>query len=146
MFDTWSRPLWSWILDHLMDPDIVQHIQWDAQNVSMDSKEGPSQIYTEPWTRDHFWRIQVHSIEPILNQHDIYGNESCHYQKMRRCFVLSSMLTRLDFLHLELRKSTQLWHISLTSLWGLGTVRVLVVAIPSDGSQWCVQNLHIISY
>ena len=51
--------MWSWILDHLVDPEIVRHIEWDAQKVTRHTKEGPSRIYSEPWTGDRFWEIQV---------------------------------------------------------------------------------------
>lgn len=58
-FDTWSRPLWGWILDHITDPDVVRHFEWDAQKVSMHTDNGFTRIYTEPWTANHFWKIQV---------------------------------------------------------------------------------------
>lgn len=65
-FDTWSRPLWEWLLDHLVDPDIIQHFEWDAQKVSRFTEEGSTRIYSEPWTGNRFWKIQVYSINLIV--------------------------------------------------------------------------------
>ena len=61
-FDAWSRPLWAWILDHLVDPDIVRHIEWDAQKVLRHTERGSTRIYSEPWTGNRFWEIQVRLI------------------------------------------------------------------------------------
>ena len=67
-----------------------------------------------------------------------YGNQSHHYQRTQRCCVSSSMPTRYSFLHLELRKGTQLWHVLLISQWRLGMVRDMVAVVSLDGSWWYV--------
>ena len=58
-FETWSRPLWPWIMDHLINPDIVRRFEWDAQKVQMFDGKDFTRVYTEPWTGNHFWEIQV---------------------------------------------------------------------------------------
>ena len=63
IFDAWSRPLWDWILDHLVDPDVVRHVEWDAQRVLRHTEDGFLRTYTEPWTGNRFWDIQVRPIK-----------------------------------------------------------------------------------
>ena len=58
-FETWSRPLWGWVMDHLKNPDIVRQFEWDAQRVERYNGEEFTRVYTEPWTGDRFWEIQV---------------------------------------------------------------------------------------
>ena len=60
-YETWCRPLWSWVLDHLLDPEIVRHFEWDAQKISRYDGKGYTQIFTEPWTGTRFWDVQVGS-------------------------------------------------------------------------------------
>ena len=59
MYETWSRPLWDWVMDHLLDPDLIQHFEWDAQRVFKYNKGEYTRIYTDPWTGERFWNIQV---------------------------------------------------------------------------------------
>ena len=58
-YETWCRPLWSWVMDHLIDPEIVRHFEWDAQKISRYNGEGYSRVFTEPWTGTRFWDVQV---------------------------------------------------------------------------------------
>jgi hypothetical protein len=55
----WCRPLWNWILDHLIDPELAPHFEWDAQKVFKVQKGKYTQVYTEPWTGKRFWDVQV---------------------------------------------------------------------------------------
>ena len=46
-------------MDHLTDPEVVRHFEWDAQKVFRHKNGKRSRIFTEPWTGDRFWDIQV---------------------------------------------------------------------------------------
>ena len=46
-------------MDHLINPEVVRHFEWDAQKVSRCDSENFTRIYTEPWTGKRFWDIQV---------------------------------------------------------------------------------------
>lgn len=58
----WSRPLWGWIMDHLMNPDIVCQFEWDAQQVRRYDGKDFTRVYTEPWTANRFWEVQVYLV------------------------------------------------------------------------------------
>ena len=62
-YETWCRPMWDWIMDHLTDPELVCKFEWDAQKVFKYHDGGRSQIFTEPWTGKRFWEIQVRSLD-----------------------------------------------------------------------------------
>ena len=51
-------------MDHLINPEVVRHFEWDAQKVSRCDSEDFTRIYTEPWTGKRFWDIQVDISEP----------------------------------------------------------------------------------
>lgn len=57
-YEMWSRPMWNWIADHLADPELVRHFEWDAQKVFRQQNGGRSRIFTEPWTGERFWNVQ----------------------------------------------------------------------------------------
>lgn len=63
-YETQCRPLWDWILDHLVDPDLVRQFEWDVRKVFRYNKEKDTyvQLYTEPWTGKRFWDVQVRFI------------------------------------------------------------------------------------
>ena len=63
IYETQCRPLWDWILDHLVDRDLVRKFEWDARKVFRYNKEkgAYTQLYSEPWTAKHFWDTQVRS-------------------------------------------------------------------------------------
>jgi len=63
-FESWSRPLWGWIMDHLTNPDIVRQFEWDAQTVQRYDGKEFTRVYTEPWTGDRFSEVQVCSDDP----------------------------------------------------------------------------------
>ena len=62
-YETWCRPLWDWIMDHLTDPELVRNFEWDAQKVYKYHSEGRSRVFTEPWTGNRFWEIQVRVLD-----------------------------------------------------------------------------------
>lgn len=51
-------------MDHLVDPDIVQHFEWDAQKVFRFKDNRYTRIFTEPWTGNRFWDVQVR--DPVV--------------------------------------------------------------------------------
>jgi len=95
-FDTWSRPLWAWLLDHLVDPDVVRHFEWDAQKVSRHTEEGSTRIYTEPWTGNRFWKIQVRLICPVVTQCLQIWKSSLPEDAKMLCLELYADKTRLS--------------------------------------------------
>lgn len=46
-------------MDHLTDPEIVRHFEWDAQKVYRYDGTNYTRIYTEPCTGKRFWDTQV---------------------------------------------------------------------------------------
>lgn len=61
-YETWCRPLWKWILDHLVDSDVVRHFEWDAQKIYRYDGKRRTRVYTEPWTGKRFWDVQVRHV------------------------------------------------------------------------------------
>jgi len=41
-YETWCHPLWSWVMDHLINPDLVKQFEWDAQKVSRHNGQSSS--------------------------------------------------------------------------------------------------------
>lgn len=58
-FDVYSRPLWDWAMDLLSEPILVPHFEWDAQRLYKHNSTQYEWFIHEPWTADHWWRIQV---------------------------------------------------------------------------------------
>ncbi|KAI6138247.1 hypothetical protein BKA82DRAFT_28232 [Pisolithus tinctorius] len=52
-------PLWDWALDLLQNPSLALHFVWDAERVFKLDGETYEHFYTEPWTGDRWWDIQV---------------------------------------------------------------------------------------
>lgn len=46
-------------MDHLITPEIVKQFEWDARKVYRYDGESSTRIFTEPWTGDRFWDLQV---------------------------------------------------------------------------------------
>ena len=57
-FETFSCPIWGWVLDHLMNSELVRQFEWDAQNVCRYNGSEFTRIHTEPWTGDRWWEVQ----------------------------------------------------------------------------------------
>ena len=68
-YEAWSRPLWGWIMDHLMNKEVVSQFEWDSQKVQRYDGEGFTRVYTEPWTGDRFWEVQVYPTSSVLRYH-----------------------------------------------------------------------------
>jgi hypothetical protein len=52
-----------------MNPDIVRQFEWDAQQIHMFDGSEFTRVYTEPWTGDRFWEIQVRSNHSITQRY-----------------------------------------------------------------------------
>ena len=52
-------------MDHLIDPELIRHFEWDAQKIHRYDGERLTRIYTEPWTGNRFWDAQVMISEPF---------------------------------------------------------------------------------
>ncbi|KAG1771692.1 hypothetical protein EV702DRAFT_1048909 [Suillus placidus] len=57
-FDVHTWPLWDWAMDLLQDPSLASHFVWDAQHLYKHDGTDFKQFIHEPWTADHWWRIQ----------------------------------------------------------------------------------------
>ena len=53
-------------MDHLIDPELVRHFEWDVQKVSRYDGEHYTRIYTEPWTGTRFWDTQVRVFKQFI--------------------------------------------------------------------------------
>src|ERR1700733_3312988 len=53
-YKIWCRPLWDWIMDHLIDPELIRHFEWDTQKVFRVKDGIYKQIFTELWTGKRF--------------------------------------------------------------------------------------------
>ena len=58
-FPLYACPLWDWALDLLSNPLLAPHFVWDAQQLFKHNGNEYEQFYTEPWTGDRWWDIQV---------------------------------------------------------------------------------------
>ncbi|KIN94997.1 hypothetical protein M404DRAFT_34563 [Pisolithus tinctorius Marx 270] len=58
-FPVHIRPLWDWALDLLQNSSLAPHFVWDAQQLFKHDGERYERFYTEPWTGDRWWDIQV---------------------------------------------------------------------------------------
>jgi len=53
-------------MDHLTNPEIVRHFEWDAQKVFRYDGERHTRVFTEPWTGNRFWDIQVRRVFELV--------------------------------------------------------------------------------
>lgn len=58
-FEVHVRPLWDWAQDLLANPLLAPHFIWDAQRLFKHDGVNYERFYTEPWTGDRWWDIQV---------------------------------------------------------------------------------------
>ena len=65
-FDFWSCSIWDWGIERIMDPFLVPHFQWDAQQLSKFDGTKYVRFIDEPTTADRFWDIQVCTYVPLL--------------------------------------------------------------------------------
>ncbi|KAI5988874.1 hypothetical protein F5J12DRAFT_898070 [Pisolithus orientalis] len=60
-FPVHIHPLWDWALDLLQNSSLAPHFVWDAQWLFKHDGERYEHFYTEPWTGDRWWDIQLPS-------------------------------------------------------------------------------------
>ena len=56
-------------MDHLRNPDIVRQFEWDAQKIERYDGKESTRVYTEPWTANRFWDVQVHFYGSVSKYH-----------------------------------------------------------------------------
>ena len=56
-------------MDHLMNPEVVHQFEWDPQKVQRYDEKGFTRVYTEPWTGDQFWEVQVYPASSALRHY-----------------------------------------------------------------------------
>jgi hypothetical protein len=59
VFDVYARLIWDWALDLLDNPLLALHFIWDTQRVYKHNGTNFEWFFSEPWTADHWWDIQV---------------------------------------------------------------------------------------
>ena len=59
VFPIYTRPLWDWALDLLGSRLLAPHFVWDAQRLFKHNDIEYERFYTEPWTGNRRWNIQV---------------------------------------------------------------------------------------
>ncbi|KAJ6552133.1 hypothetical protein DFH09DRAFT_1248753 [Mycena vulgaris] len=57
-FDTYTRPLWDWVLSLVQDPRLSACFVWDAEKAYKFNGETYVRFYHEPWTANAFWAAQ----------------------------------------------------------------------------------------
>ncbi|KAJ7637488.1 hypothetical protein B0H17DRAFT_995155 [Mycena rosella] len=57
-YDTYTRPLWDWVLGLVQDPRLASTFVWDAEKAYKFNGESFVHFYHEPWTADAFWVAQ----------------------------------------------------------------------------------------
>ncbi|KAI6005210.1 hypothetical protein F5J12DRAFT_905946 [Pisolithus orientalis] len=58
-FAVYAHLLWEWALDLLSNPLLAPHFIWDAQRVFQHNGHEYERFYSEPWTGDRWWDIQL---------------------------------------------------------------------------------------
>jgi hypothetical protein len=55
----YARPLWNWAMDIVQDPHLADFFCWDAEQRYIFDGVNWQRFYTEPWTAEAMWEIQV---------------------------------------------------------------------------------------
>jgi hypothetical protein len=58
-FEMYARPLWDWAMDIVHDPHLADFFCWDADQCYIFDGTKWQRFYTEPWTAEAMWEIQV---------------------------------------------------------------------------------------
>ena len=101
--------MWPWVLDYLLNPELVRQFEWDAQKVSRHDGKDFTRVYTEPWTGDRWWEIQVR-LNILLSYKVILILFSLPYLMTPRWFAWKSTQTSPCYLRLGWPRGTWLWH------------------------------------
>ena len=110
-FDVYGRDMWDWAMSLVANPNISQHMKWDAQQLYKWNGERWVHYVHEPWTGKLWWEIQAcicHDLSAAFTYTGIY------YYRNRTCFLLMQSRspspytqTRLSFPHSEMLQDTQ---------------------------------------
>ncbi|KAG1742470.1 hypothetical protein EDB19DRAFT_1827677 [Suillus lakei] len=63
-FQVYARPIWDWALDLLDNLLLAPHFIWDAQRVYKHNSTNFEWFFSEPWTADCWWDIQIRPSSP----------------------------------------------------------------------------------
>lgn len=97
IFPLYARPLWDWALGLLSSPLLAPHFVWDAQRLFKHNGHEYERFYTEPWTGDRWWDIQVWYIYlVILSIHNNVLVSSHDYQMLRMLLPSRSSYMRIE--------------------------------------------------
>jgi hypothetical protein len=58
-FDFWSRSIWDWGLERVLDPFLAPYFQWDAERLYKFDGTSYVRFIHEPSSANRFWDIQV---------------------------------------------------------------------------------------
>lgn len=60
-FELYYRPAWDWLLELLLDKDIVSMMEWDAKRLFRYDLANQSwkRFIEDAWTGNRWWKIQV---------------------------------------------------------------------------------------
>ncbi|KAJ7708065.1 hypothetical protein B0H17DRAFT_1156022 [Mycena rosella] len=72
-FDTYTRPLWDWVLSLVQDTRLASCFVWDSEKAYKFNGESYIRFYHEPWTADAFWAAQVTARPVCLS---VYADKS----------------------------------------------------------------------
>lgn len=59
VFEMYTRPLWDWTMDLVQDPHLADFFVWDAERAYRFDGTHYVRFFTEPWTANAIWDIQV---------------------------------------------------------------------------------------
>ncbi|KAF8145837.1 hypothetical protein K438DRAFT_1781554 [Mycena galopus ATCC 62051] len=58
IFETFTRPIWDWVLSLVQDPRLASCFVWDAEKAYRFTGDIYMRFYHEPWTANAFWDAQ----------------------------------------------------------------------------------------
>jgi Plavaka transposase len=63
-YTVWASDLWeSWALQLLKDPVYIHKMHWDAIRTFRHNGRAWERFFTEPWTADAWWEVQVSVVD-----------------------------------------------------------------------------------
>ncbi|KAF8953785.1 hypothetical protein BDZ97DRAFT_1767154 [Flammula alnicola] len=57
-YDVWTRPIWTWCRELLLDETLIHEFQWNAERLSKFNGEKYEHFVDEPWTAKAWWNYQ----------------------------------------------------------------------------------------
>ena len=95
----YARPLWDWALDLIQDPRLASFFVWDAERTYRYSGTKYIRFWTEPWTGNSFWDIQVCTIDylPVSIQLDLLQSKLPAHEDAKLCpFIIYADKAKLS--------------------------------------------------